>query len=163
MPGCFGHVLTLLCPWHSPGKNTGVGCHTLLQGIFPTQGLYSHLWGLLHGQVGSLPLVPPGKPKYSICPSGACSIIFCEVSPCSYRTCFSLFKIIYYSLLPDCGINYLLFRRHCYWPHLWDLIGSIYMLVFFEHTLKFPRSRMISGKVCVFTFKRQSPLGVEED
>ena len=25
----------LLCPWDSPGKNTGVGCHALLQGIFP--------------------------------------------------------------------------------------------------------------------------------
>ena len=29
----------LLCPWTSPGKNTGVGCHALLQGIFLTQGL----------------------------------------------------------------------------------------------------------------------------
>ena len=29
----------LLCPWDSPGKKTGVGCHALLQGIFPTQGL----------------------------------------------------------------------------------------------------------------------------
>ena len=29
----------LLCPWDSPGKNTGVGCHALLQRIFPTQGL----------------------------------------------------------------------------------------------------------------------------
>ena len=29
----------------SPGKNTGVGCHALLQGIFPTQGLNA---GLLH-------------------------------------------------------------------------------------------------------------------
>ena len=28
----------LLCSWDSPGKNTGVGCHFLLQGIFPTQG-----------------------------------------------------------------------------------------------------------------------------
>ena len=28
----------LLCPWDSPGKNTGVGCHSLLQGIFTTQG-----------------------------------------------------------------------------------------------------------------------------
>ena len=27
----------LLCPWDSPDKNTGVGCHALLQGIFPTQ------------------------------------------------------------------------------------------------------------------------------
>ena len=35
----------LLCPWHFPGKNTGMGCHFLLQGIFPTQGLNS---GLLH-------------------------------------------------------------------------------------------------------------------
>ena len=29
----------LLCPWNSLGKNTGVGCYSLLQGIFPTQGL----------------------------------------------------------------------------------------------------------------------------
>ena len=28
----------LLCPWDFAGKNTGVGCHFLLQGIFPTQG-----------------------------------------------------------------------------------------------------------------------------
>ena len=28
-----------LSPWNSPGKNTGVGSHSLLQGIFPTQGL----------------------------------------------------------------------------------------------------------------------------
>ena len=45
----------LLCPWDSSGKNTGVGCHFLLQGIFPTQGLnpglpyYRHtLYGLSH-------------------------------------------------------------------------------------------------------------------
>ena len=29
----------LVCPWDSTGKNTGVGCQALLQGIFPTQGL----------------------------------------------------------------------------------------------------------------------------
>ena len=33
----------LLCPWDFPGKNAGVGCHFLLQGIFPTQGLNQHL------------------------------------------------------------------------------------------------------------------------
>ena len=39
-------VTRLLCPWDSPGKNTGVGCHALLQGIFPTQGssLYLLHW-----------------------------------------------------------------------------------------------------------------------
>ena len=31
--------IRLFYPWNSPGKNTGVGCHSLLQGIFPTQGL----------------------------------------------------------------------------------------------------------------------------
>ena len=45
----------LLCPWDFPGKNTGVGCHFLLQGIFPTQG--SNLQ-LLHWQADSLPLRP---------------------------------------------------------------------------------------------------------
>ena len=35
----------LLCSWDFPGKNTGVGCHFLLQGIFPTQEANS---GLLH-------------------------------------------------------------------------------------------------------------------
>ena len=52
----------LLCPWDSPGKNTGVGCHVLLQGIFPTQGPNQHFLCLLHWQVGSLLLAPPGKP-----------------------------------------------------------------------------------------------------
>ena len=28
------HAHFLLCPWNSPGKNTGVGCHFLLQGTF---------------------------------------------------------------------------------------------------------------------------------
>ena len=49
--------------WDSPGKNTGVGCHALLQGIFLTQGSNPHLLCLLHWQVGSLSLVPPGKPR----------------------------------------------------------------------------------------------------
>ena len=32
------HPARLLCSWDSPSKNTGVGCHALLQGIFLTQG-----------------------------------------------------------------------------------------------------------------------------
>ena len=38
----------LLRPWDYPGKNTGVGCHVLLQGIFPTQGSNSCLPHLLN-------------------------------------------------------------------------------------------------------------------
>ena len=48
--------------WDSPGKNTGVGCCALLQGIFLTQGSNMHFLHLLHGQAGSLPLALPGKP-----------------------------------------------------------------------------------------------------
>ena len=50
----------------SPGKNTGVGCHALLQGIFLIQGLNLHILCLSHWQAGSLPLVPPGNPLDSI-------------------------------------------------------------------------------------------------
>ena len=46
----------LLCPWDFPGKNTGMDCHFILQGIFPTQGSNSRLFHLLHWQVDSLPL-----------------------------------------------------------------------------------------------------------
>jgi len=48
-PGSF-------CPWDFPGKNTEVGCHFLLWGIFPTQGLNLHLLCLLHWQADSWPL-----------------------------------------------------------------------------------------------------------
>ena len=45
-------------------KNTGVGCHALLQGIFPTQGPNPHLLRLLHQQGTSLSPAPPGKRFY---------------------------------------------------------------------------------------------------
>ena len=49
-----------------PGKNTGVDCHFLLQGIFLTQGSNLGLLRLLHWQADSLPLAPPGKTKLSV-------------------------------------------------------------------------------------------------
>ena len=41
-----------------------MGCYALLQGILPTQGSNLHLLHLLHWQVDSLPLAPPGKPYF---------------------------------------------------------------------------------------------------
>ena len=61
---CGVQPARLLCPWDSPGKNTGVDCHALFQGIL-TQGSSLRLWCLLHWEAGSLPLVLPGKPKES--------------------------------------------------------------------------------------------------
>ena len=49
----------LLCPWGFPRKNTGVGCHFLLQGIFPTQGSNPRL---LHCR-RILYWEPPGKSR----------------------------------------------------------------------------------------------------
>ena len=51
-----------LCLWGSPGKSTGVGCHTLLQGTFLVQESNSHLLQLLHRQTGSLLLSRLGSP-----------------------------------------------------------------------------------------------------
>ena len=61
----------------SPSKNIEVGCHALLQGIFPTQGSNPRLLCLLHWQVGFLPLVPPGKPPRSSTGTNfPCSLLF---------------------------------------------------------------------------------------
>ena len=50
-----------------PGKNMGVDCYFLLQGIVLTQGSNPSLLSLLHWQAGSLPLAPPGKPSDFCC------------------------------------------------------------------------------------------------
>ena len=57
---CNSMVTRLLCPWNSPGKNIGVGCHVLLQGIFLTQGSNT---GSPVLQADSLPSEPPAKPS----------------------------------------------------------------------------------------------------
>ena len=60
----------LFCPLASPGKNTGVGCHAALQGIFPTQG---------------------SCPRASVsCISGQAPYYQCRLgSPPCPRTCFT--------------------------------------------------------------------------
>ena len=58
----------LLCSWNFPGKNTGVGCHFLLQGIFLTQGskvIHGHLNIQIYGNISrehqSLYSFPPSE------------------------------------------------------------------------------------------------------
>ena len=53
----------LLYPWDFPGKNTGVGWHFFLQGIFLTQGLNCCLQ---HWQADSLPLSHLGSPSFQL-------------------------------------------------------------------------------------------------
>ena len=89
---------TFLCPWDSPGKNTGVGCHFLLQGIFPTQGSNPRLLCRLHWQAGSPPLAPPGR-LYTL--HSRCSINFFWCGP------FFLKSLL--NLLQYCGFFCLFF------------------------------------------------------
>ena len=60
MPGSSVHG-------ESPGKNAGVGCHALLQGIFPTQELN---WSLLHCRQIFHQLSYQGSPMYKMGFSG---------------------------------------------------------------------------------------------
>ena len=66
----------LLCSWDCPGKNTGVSCHFLLQGIFLTQG--SNL-PLLHWQADCLPLNHQGRPycRSAVAAAAAKSLQWC--------------------------------------------------------------------------------------
>ena len=61
-------------------KNTGVGCHFLLQRIFLTQGSNSLLLHLLHWQMDSLPLVPP-FPGQNRCTCCVKKILFFQLVP----------------------------------------------------------------------------------
>ena len=73
----------LLCPWDSPGKNTGVGCHVLLQGIFPTQGPYSHLLQLLHCRQF---LYCWATRKVHVCVCVCTDILYCFIFLCTWTS-----------------------------------------------------------------------------
>ena len=107
----------LLCAWDSPSKNTGVGCHPLLQEIFPTQGSNPCLLCLLHWQTSSLLLVPPGKPIY------ACVYIYtCIVT----QLCPAVCDPMDYSL-PDSTVHGILQVRIQEWVSI--SFSSIYTYI----------------------------------
>ena len=80
----------LLCPWDFPGKNTGVGCHFLLQEIFLTQG---SIPCLLHCEVDSLPLSHQGSLSSLV----AIVELLCHIQLCNSMNC-SLpgFSVLHY-------------------------------------------------------------------
>ena len=71
----------LLCPWDSPGKNTGVGRHALLQGLFPTQGSNSCLLELLHCRWIPYHWATRGSPIVSTinCICYYCNYYYCQI------------------------------------------------------------------------------------
>ena len=81
----------LFCPWDFPGKNTGVGCHSLLQGIIPTQRLNL---GLQHCRQILYCLGHQGYPIYNICifRSYICMFVCIKFIPTLPRWPFLWFK-----------------------------------------------------------------------
>ena len=127
---------SFLCPWDSPGKNNGVGCHTLLQGIFLIQGSNSHLWHLLHWQAESLPLTSSGKPQFFVTSFSKSSLTSLT------RSDPSVYPLIIAYLLP-CRLShytyiciwmgglwpldeYLSFQLHC---STWGVVWSCLVLL----------------------------------
>ena len=119
MPSCYSRfwlfatpwtvAARVLCAWDSPGKNTGVGCHFLLQGIFPTQGSNLSLLGLLHWKAGSLPLASSGKPIFKtyikVFSEGFLIVSF----PWEWRSLIIEFLVIYLSIrFPHRYLNFSL-------------------------------------------------------
>ena len=74
-----------------PWKNTGEGCHFLLQGIFPTQGSNS---SLLHWQVDSFPLSHPGSP--CVCVYIYIYIRVCVCYMCAICICVCVYICVLY-------------------------------------------------------------------
>ena len=105
----------VLCPWSSPGKNTGVGCHSFLQGIFPTQGLNL---GPLHCRWILYLLSHLGSPCLIILPklylfNSASSPFFFQILMIYLFNCSNIFQMLSQFLItPHSSSSYILIQRN---------------------------------------------------
>ena len=113
----------LLCPWDSLYKNTGVGYHALLQGIFLTWGSNPHLFHLLHWQADSLPLAPSQFSSVQF----ICSVCarLCETPwTAAYHSSLSITNT--WSLLKLMSIELVLPSNHLILYHPLPILPSIF-------------------------------------
>ena len=106
----------LFCPWDSPGKNAGVGCHALLQGIFLTRGLNLESLVFPALQADSLPTKLCGK------------AIYCYILRTWNRTwVISILKLIYFrwSTIPTSDTLKTALRMRRPWLSSWALPCSL--------------------------------------
>ena len=101
-------------PWNSPGKNTGVGCHSLLQGIFPG-GIQASKLGLLHCRQILHHLSHQGSPYFFVVVSYG-PLYFCGVVT-------SFIDFIY--LGPLLFIFFNLKKFFIHWSNLCHLIRAL--------------------------------------
>ena len=146
-----------LCPWDSPGQNTGVGGRFLLQGIFPTQELNPHL---LHWQADSLQLSHQGSlyvlqnDYYNVYkyPSPHIVTIFFLWVELLRSISLSSFQMYNIALLTIVTMWYITFPQLIYF-----ISGSLYLLTIFIH---FPQAPNLtsSNHYTVFCFYEFSVL-----
>ena len=122
----------------SPGKNTGVGCHDLLQGIFPTQRSNPPLLCFLYWQVGSLPPALSGMPHSNANTSLYQEIFLIHFQPIfSFSFYFSFYFILEYSQFTMLGQ----FQVYSKVIQL-DIYIYLFIFKFFSHScyyrVKFP-------------------------
>ena len=147
-PMNYSLSMGFLCPWDFPGKNTGAGCHFLVQGIFSTQGLNPYLIHLLYWQEDSLP-----KHIY-ISYLSSYLLIVTHLS--------SLYLFLLFSFLMD--HIFLLFTSGNFWlctRHFRYFLKSLTFVVFFYRVLGSVQSvnlmedhLMISGHICKLYYDR---------
>ena len=115
----FAGATRLLCPWSSPGKNTGLGSHSLLQRISPTQGSRPVL---LHCRHSAYCLSPQGSnqgsPAYSMT---LYTVWMCVLSHVSRVRLFeTLWAVAYWAPL-SMGFSWQEYRRGLSCPPPADL------------------------------------------
>ena len=85
----------LLCPWTSPGRNTGVGCHSLLQGDLPDSGI-EPISSALAG--GFLTAELPRKPNYSHSHSNGSNQVTWHLKFGAWLNCSQPYPYSYYCM-----------------------------------------------------------------
>ena len=109
---------TVYSPWNSPGQNTGVGSLSLLQEIFPTQGLNP---GLLHCRQILYQLSHRGSPRFSL------NIRMASL-PSTFRHNKGAYLFI--ALTMSCSSTYLIFLcLKCFLKSMYDLRSEIVCLL----------------------------------
>ena len=113
----------LLCPWKFPGKNTGVGCSFLLQGVFLTQESNPCL---LHWQVDSLSLHDWGSSLYSLISVQSLSHVQLFVTPWTTANQAALSITKSFSLPKPMSIDLVMSSNYLILCHPLLLLPSIY-------------------------------------
>ena len=128
----------LLCPWNSPGKNTRLGCHSLLQEIFLIQG---SILGLLHCRRITVWATREAHDfKYSSLHVFIISLRLCEHAESNDQQVFNRYLnyLLTIQLIFRCMLNNLVkFIRHIFWFLCSFLLGTVELIFNYESRDKF--------------------------